>query len=79
MADNADEKGFEPIVLETIEPSEKDLNDTYISILSSDFCEFIKKKEVLRAIDDCGFEYPLKCKFKNVEQTIKHNNTSLKD
>ncbi|KAG4074438.1 hypothetical protein HA402_015134 [Bradysia odoriphaga] len=64
MADNEDERKFEQVVEETAEPPEKGTNSTCVSIFNSDFCDFIRKPEILRAIDDCGFEYPFKMQYK---------------
>lgn len=33
-------------------------DDTYVAIHSAGFREFLLKPELLRAIQDCGFEHP---------------------
>lgn len=65
MADNEHEEKTVRTTTETIEPQKKEVaNVSRVSIYSSDFCDFILKPEILRAIDDCDFEYPFKSKSK---------------
>jgi len=45
-------------------------DDTYVSIHSSGFKEFILKPELLRAIADCGFEHPSEVQHECIPQAI---------
>ena len=68
----AEEKDVEYDNLEAYESEEEDFaeqaenkqaevkkdGDTYVTIHSAGFREFLLKKELLRAIADCGFEHP---------------------
>ncbi len=45
------------------------IKDPTVSIYTSDFCDFNLKPEILRAIDDCGFEFPFKGKIKFVVES----------
>ncbi|XP_037038460.1 spliceosome RNA helicase DDX39B-like [Bradysia coprophila] len=70
MADNQDERKVEQVVDGTAASPEKVANSACVSIFNSDFCDFIRKPEILRAIDDCGFEYPFKLQYKFMPQAV---------
>ncbi|CAK9290890.1 unnamed protein product [Gordionus sp. m RMFG-2023] len=48
----------------------KDLKGTYVSIHSSSFKDFLLKPELLRAIQDCGFEHPSEVQHECIPQAI---------
>lgn len=48
----------------------KKSDDTYVAIHSSGFREFLLKPELLRAINDCGFEHPSEVQHECIPQSI---------
>lgn len=66
---SSDEDNAEPAA-EAAKPDAKKSEDTYVAIHSSAFRDFLLKPELLRAIQDCGFEHPSEVQSECIPQAI---------
>jgi len=67
---DSDEEAEKPAVSNNNKPAEAKKEDTYSTIHSSGFREFLLKPELLRAIVDCGFEHPSEVQHECIPQAI---------
>jgi len=67
---SSDEEGEPEAEVEAKAESEIKKDDTYATIHSSGFREFLLKPELLRAIVDCGFEHPSEVQNECIPQAI---------
>eukprot|EP01116_Phalansterium_solitarium_P020726 TRINITY_DN61_c0_g1_i1.p1 TRINITY_DN61_c0_g1~~TRINITY_DN61_c0_g1_i1.p1 ORF type:complete len:324 (-),score=61.17 TRINITY_DN61_c0_g1_i1:1055-2026(-) len=65
---DSDEDNAEPAVEAKTDAKKSD--DTYVALHSSGFREFLLKPELLRAIQDCGFEHPSEVQSECIPQAI---------
>lgn len=63
-----DENAVEPAA--EVKADAKKSDDTYVALHSSGFREFLLKPELLRAIQDCGFEHPSEVQSECIPQAI---------
>jgi len=66
---DSEEDNAEPAV-EAKADAKKPGDDTYVAIHSSGFRDFLLKPELLRAIQDCGFEHPSEVQSECIPQAI---------
>jgi len=52
------------------EPEKKDVKGTYVSVHGAGFRDFLLKPELLKAIQDCGFEHPSEVQNECIPQAV---------